>query len=454
MTGSIIYDFQFQVIVCSNNNPTPDPGGIVITGGSGSLVSPNLIEICEGNTTCFDVTFNDIDPTDTLSIDTTLSNIFNQLPGAILNVIGTNPLTVNVCWTVPVGMNSYIATDLSINDGACPFMGIATQPISFNIITSTVANSDLTICETENAQLSAAGGSVFTWASIAGDPIIIGVNFSCNPCANPIASPTVTTTYVVTSNLSGGCLNTDTVLVNVVPDYSITSTQSSSNICLGESINFNTTPSSGGSYNYSWSPAYLMNNSNIANPVGNFTSPGTHMIIVEVEKVGGCIKYDTLFVNVSSNYLPIVNTVPDSSIICIGDSIQLNVNLGGGIPATCGASTSNNCVGSPTNVSIGVQTGENTTTTWPAPYGNWYKNAKHQFLFTASELNAMGFVGGKITEIGWKVSQINGTTTYYDYQISMGCTTDTTLTNWVTGLTQVLNPDSINKLTNGMEFQT
>ena len=53
-------------------------------------------------------------------------------------------------------------------------------------------------------------------------------------------------------------------------------------------------------------------------------------------------------------------------------------------------------------------------------------------------------MGGKITEIAWEVTAINGTTVYSSYQMKMGCTSTTSLTTWETGLTQVLNPTTVN----------
>ncbi|MFN4931276.1 MAG: hypothetical protein ACK5HE_07670, partial [Bacteroidota bacterium] len=35
---------------------------------------------------------------------------------------------------------------------------------------------------------------------------------------------------------------------------------------------------------------------------------------------------------------------------------------------------------------VGTGTIQNTTTSYPAPYGNFYWGAKHQFLVTAAEL--------------------------------------------------------------------
>jgi hypothetical protein len=43
---------------------------------------------------------------------------------------------------------------------------------------------------------------------------------------------------------------------------------------------------------------------------------------------------------------------------------------------------------------FGNGTGQNTNTTWPAPYGNWYWGARHQFIILASEMLAQGMSNG------------------------------------------------------------
>jgi hypothetical protein len=68
------------------------------------------------------------------------------------------------------------------------------------------------------------------------------------------------------------------------------------------------------------------------------------------------------------------------------------------------------------------------------------KNSKHQILYTAADLTTAGVIPGSITDIGFFVSAINGTTLYKSYEIKMGCTSNSSLTTWITGLTTVYTP--------------
>ncbi len=66
----------------------------------------------------------------------------------------------------------------------------------------------------------------------------------------------------------------------------------------------------------------------------------------------------------------------------------------------------------------------NTTTSYPAPYGNWYYGARHQFLVTAAELKAAGFTMGNIKGLGFNVGTTNSTS-HVNFSINVFTTTAT-----------------------------
>lgn len=55
----------------------------------------------------------------------------------------------------------------------------------------------------------------------------------------------------------------------------------------------------------------------------------------------------------------------------------------------------------------------NGNTTYPAPYGNWYWGARHQFLVLASELQAAGLSAGPINSLAFEVASTIGE--FYSY---------------------------------------
>ncbi len=62
---------------------------------------------------------------------------------------------------------------------------------------------------------------------------------------------------------------------------------------------------------------------------------------------------------------------------------------------------------------IGFGQIQNGNTDYPAPYGNWYWCARHQFLFKAEELISAGLTAGPISNLSFQVSSTTGE--FYDY---------------------------------------
>lgn len=443
LVGSVMRDIQFVVQNCTNVVPSSTGGAITSFGGSAVQTGPYSIEMCAGNCFNFTAVYTDTNPTDIL---TYISNITAALPGATITSAGTNPLTLNVNWCSPAGtMGQNLTFTITVQDGACPIQGQQTFVYNVNILDATTASPDITICGTQTAALNAYGGSVFNWTVVSGPPMTPG-NFSCNPCANPVASPTATTTYQVVSNLSGTCDNIDTVTVFVVPSFTYSVTQSSATSCLQDPVQLDVvgiTPA--GAYTFQWTPAANLSNPNIANPVATFISPGTYTYTLTVTSPFGCVQTSTVSIFAAPAFSPIITALADTTF-CLGGTANLGVIFNGGsVPPVCGLSATGGCSGASIAGVVGTGTATNTSTTWPAIFGNWYTSEKHQMLFTAAELNAAGITGGKIDQLDFNVQTISGTTSYHNFTIKMGCTNLTALgTTWTLGLVQVFNPSTVN----------
>ena len=169
-----------------------------------------------------------------------------------------------------------------------------------------VVSKDVDICGGEKVQLSASGGSEYSW-----EPKI-GLD---NPnISNPIATPTKTTRYKVIVS-SGKCIDSAFVTVNVKPN-SLANAGDDKIICPGASIQIGSEPQSG--YQYTWQPKYGLDDSSKSNPTAspNIT---TKYILTVSNSTGGCSSSDTVTISVGN----IVAKVSKDTNICAGSTIQL-----------------------------------------------------------------------------------------------------------------------------------
>ena len=162
-------------------------------------------------------------------------------------------------------------------------------------------------------------------------------------------------------------------------------------------------------------------------------APGTYTAIITD---GVCVYNNTVTVGVIQTNFTIT---PTNTVLCFPDVVTLNLDFGEVAPSACGLSSAGSC-STPNSVQIGNGTLVNSSTGYPAVYGNFYRNTRHQILYKASELLAAGVQAGKISSIAFNVTTINGITAYPDFTIKMKCTnavdlTSTTFDN--TGLIQV-----------------
>jgi large repetitive protein len=197
---------------------------------------------------------------------------------------------------------------------------------------------------------------------------------------------------------------------------------------------------------YTWTPATGLSNPNIPNPVATINTDITYTITISDPSLPGCNSTASVTGVVdSTNYVVASN---DTSI-CPGGSVQLNSTFFGPPPTSsipCGVNNTS-CTGPVNTMTIGTGTASNSQYSYPAVYGNWYWGAKHQILYRASELIAMGMQSGTVSEIAFNVAAINGVSTYNNITIKMGCTSQQSLTTWVSGLQTVYTGSGYNVTT-------
>ncbi len=145
----------------------------------------------------------------------------------------------------------------------------------------------------------------------------------------------------------------------------------------------------------------------------NMTSMGTYTLKAYTTVAGDGSALNDTVVATRTKKPFFKTTVLPNDTVCFGVPVQLN--------ATYNSSKQ-----------VGAGTLTNSSTTYPAPYGNWYGGARHQFLFTASELQLAGLTAGNINTLALDAVNLNSTIPLNNFQISIGTTTITSLTAFQT----------------------
>src|SRR5690606_2947890 len=141
--------------------------------------------------------------------------------------------------------------------------------------------------------------TTFLWQSIAGDPIVVGANFSCDTCPYATAWPSQITTYTLTITIGDTNLsNCNTTIASVIPITvypnmpPLVNAGADSSICIGSSITLGGAPTgsttSPGPYTYTWSPATGLSNPSDPNPIYTPSALGSVTYTVTFDDGSGC----------------------------------------------------------------------------------------------------------------------------------------------------------------------
>ena len=293
------------------------------------------------------------------------------------------------------------------------------------------SSADTITCQLDNITISGATNNGLA-------PFVY--NWSTGQTTSSISvSPNVSTWYPVTVSDYNGCVDTDSVYIYVANLVFPVFAGNDTMICDIDSITIGGSPTAPVGSTFGWTGP-IIGSTNVANPTISPNINSTY-VVTATNPSTGCFYKDTMVVEVKPNPAYTLNSTLNP--VCIGEVTQLNVEFTNTIPASCGLAP-NGCNSTPTITQIGVGAASNTGTTYPAPYGNWFWGARHQFLFTAAELNAQGMIGGILSSLQFNVLNIPGTASHQGYTIKMGCTSATSLSGaFLTGLQTVFAPTNI-----------
>lgn len=202
--------------------------------------------------------------------------------------------------------------ELIVDNGNCP----DTAKHILQVIEHPFVNITPTspfVCKDRSTQLTATGGTNYTWTS-SGNILTTATSVAT---INPLSDAY----YVVTVKNEAGCSTTDSVLVKVIfPTTVIAKTPVFS--CEGEPVQLQAS----GADVYKWFPADSLNNANIQNPILT-TNTKTTLTVVGVDQFN-CFT-DTALVHINISKLPTVNAGTDQQIT-VGTTTTLNAVVGSG----------------------------------------------------------------------------------------------------------------------------
>lgn len=171
------------------------------------------------------------------------------------------------------------------------------------------ANNDTVLCVDQPVQLNASGALTYVWtpAKWLNNPLI----------ANPIATTTENVSYVVSGTDANGCVNTDTVNIEV---FNVNFAGADTTICYGDSVQLN--PIVQGDLSgitYSWSPSIGLSATNIRDPKAS--PPIDLMYQIRVTNSAGCFDRDSILVKHFES--PVPNFEYVNSPRCFGSVLEI-----------------------------------------------------------------------------------------------------------------------------------
>lgn len=209
--------------------------------------------------------------------------------------MNTNATSIIVA---PSSSTTYTVTGTDAN--GCTDTGAVMLTVNPLPIVTAVTDSAV-ICLGDTVNLTASGANTYVWTPNA--------SLSNSSAANTMAYPAATTNYILTGTDLNGCVNMDSVMVNVNALPVIT-TSSNGPICAGDTAFLNAT----GAAAYFWSPLSVSGASVIDFPVSNQT------YMVTGTDANGCV--DSASLSIVVNAVPNV-TVTGNNTICAGDSVSM-----------------------------------------------------------------------------------------------------------------------------------
>ncbi len=218
----------------------------------------------------------------------------------------TSTLQSPVAESYPVA-GSYPVSVIATNSSGCT--GTAGKNIIVHPKPVVDAGPDTTICKFNSFTLTANGASQYTWSA---DPTL-----SCVNCASPVATPPFKQTYYVSGASTFGCVNTDSVILQVKQPIKV-SVSKSDTLCVGETRQL----MASGAELYTWTASTWLSSTSIANPRSKPDSTITYKVVGTDDL--NCFK-DSGYITLTVYPIPKIDILNGDAItVNVGKTVKLN----------------------------------------------------------------------------------------------------------------------------------
>lgn len=138
--GTVMREAVVMVMPCQNAPPDATSGDISNLTGSAVLVGPNTIEVCSTGQFCFDLTVNDPNASDIVSLT---SNAW-ALPGSTFSPTPGNPASATFCWNDSLGMQPGVYPfTVTAQDDACMVQGQQVFDFSVEVLACPISLAEV-----------------------------------------------------------------------------------------------------------------------------------------------------------------------------------------------------------------------------------------------------------------------------------------------------------------------
>ncbi|MCI5058363.1 MAG: T9SS type A sorting domain-containing protein [Flavobacteriales bacterium] len=302
--GFIRRDMVYFIINCVNASP-------VLSGVDTSYSNFSNVDtaVCANSQVNLTIGVSDPDP-DNIGV------IWDGgIQGANFNVnYSGNSALVDISFTAPAN-DTTLSFTLTVSDSVCPYVGHTSKSYFVHVSGITVDAGSPNVCSGGTVQLggspTAVGGVVpysYLWTPSWS---LTNVN-----TANPITSG-CDTMYTVSVTDANGCTGTDSIYVSCATSLQADA-GADDTICPGTFVLGGLNPAIGGTppYNFAWSPASLLNDATIGNPIG-FACDTTYVLSVTDDN--GCVDVDSIYIEC---YNIQADAGPDACV-SIGGCVQI-----------------------------------------------------------------------------------------------------------------------------------